>query len=397
MNTRTVRKASLFAISGLAAAVAVAVGTGQIGYVQAEEPVQIEVPAGPTVTVALPTIRSITEWDEYTGRFEAVHNVEIRSRVSGYLTDIAFTGGDIVQEGDLLFRIDPRPFEAELASAEAALASADAALENAQSEATRGQSLLERRAISQEEADRRVRVLRQAEAQRESAKAEVTRAALNLEFTEVRAPVTGRVSDDFVSEGNLIVGGAAGGTLLSTVVSLDPIHFEFTASEAEYLKYVRLAQEGSRESGRDTAHPVRVKLMDEDSFDHDGYLSFVDNQLDRSTGTMRGRATLANPDGLLSPGMFGRLQLIASGEYSAVMIPDSAVQTDQGQKFVWTTGEDNTAHRQVVELGPIVDGLRIVRAGLEPTDRIIVSGTQFVQANAPIVPITDATQQVAAR
>ena len=397
MNTRIARKASLFAVSGLAAAVAVAVGTGQVGYVQAEEPAQVEAPAGPTVTVAQPTIRSITEWDEYTGRFEAVHNVEIRSRVSGYLTDITFNGGDIVKEGDLLFRIDPRPFEAELASAEAALASADAALENAQSEATRGQSLLERRAISQEEADRRVRVLRQAEAQRQSAEADVTRAALNLEFTEVRAPVTGRVSDDFVSEGNLIVGGASGGTLLSTVVSLDPIHFEFTASEADYLKYLRLAQEGSRESGRDTAHPVHVKLMDEDSFDHDGYLSFVDNQLDRSTGTMRGRATLANPDGLLSPGMFGRLQLIASGEYSAVMIPDSAVQTDQGQKFVWTAGADNTAHRQVVELGPIVDGLRIVREGLEPTDRVIVSGTQFVQANAPVVPITDATQQVAAR
>ncbi|MEO0435855.1 MAG: efflux RND transporter periplasmic adaptor subunit [Pseudomonadota bacterium] len=395
MKTDTARKATLFALSGLAAAVAV--GTGQVSNVQAEEPTPIVASVGPTVTVAQPTVKSITEWDEYTGRFEAVHNVEIRARVSGYLTDVAFAGGDIVEEGDLLFRIDPRPFEAELASAEAVLASAEAALENARSEATRGQSLLERRAISQEEADRRVRVLLQAEAQRESAKADVTRAALNLEFTEVRAPVSGRISDDFVSEGNLIVGGAAGGTLLSTVVSLDPIHFEFTASEADYLKYLRLAQDGARESGRETAHPVQVKLMDESSFDHEGYLSFVDNQLDRSTGTMRGRATLANPDGLLSPGMFGRLQLIASGEYSAVMIPDSAVQTDQGQKFVWTAIEDNTAHRQAVTLGPIVDGLRIVRVGLEPTDRVIISGTQFVQANAPVEPVNDTMQQVAAR
>ncbi len=397
MNTRSVRKASLYAISGLAAAVAVALGTGQVGYVTAEEAPVAEVPAGPMVGVAQPTVRSITEWDEYTGRFEAVHNVEIRARVSGYLTEIAFTGGDIVQKGDLLFRIDPRPFEAELASAQAALASAEAALENARSEATRGQSLLERRAISQEEADRRVRVLRQAEAQRESARADVSRAALNLEFTEVRAPVTGRISDDFVSEGNLIVGGAAGGTLLSTVVSLDPIHFEFTASEADYLKYLRLARDGSRESGRDVAHPVRIKLMDEESFDHDGFLSFVDNQIDRSTGTMRGRATLPNPDGVLSPGMFGRLQLVASGEYSAVMIPDAAVQTDQGQKFVWTTGEGDTAHRQPVELGPIVDGLRIVRQGLESTDQVIVSGTQFVQPNAPVVPVPESNPQIAAR
>lgn len=397
MNTRRVKKASLYAVSGLAAAVAVALGTGQVSNVTAEEAPAVQAPAGPMVTVAQPTVRSITEWDEYTGRFEAVHNVEIRARVSGYLTNIAFTGGDIVQEGDLLFRIDPRPFEAELASAEAALASAEAALDNARSESVRGQSLLQRRAISQEEADRRVRVMRQAEAQRESAKADVTRAALNLEFTEVRAPVTGRISDDFVSEGNLIVGGAAGGTLLSTVVSLDPIHFEFTASEADYLKYLRLARDGSRESGRDVAHPVRVKLMDEERFEHGGFLSFVDNQLDRSTGTMRGRATLANPDGVLSPGMFGRLQLVASGEYSAVLIPDAAVQTDQGQKFVWTTADANTAHRQPIELGPIVDGLRVVRQGLEPSDQVIVSGTQFVQAGSTVVPVPANSQQIAAR
>ena len=342
-------------------------------------------PDGQLVTVITPTLKRIIEWDEYTGRFEAIDDVDIRARVSGYLTEIAFNDGDIVQAGDLLFRIDPRPFAAELASANAALARANAAYRFTKTEFERGQQLVNQSALSQEEADRRNREMLQAEADQASAKASVTQAELNLEFTEVRAPVTGRVSDNFVSAGNLVVGGASGGTLLTTVVSLDPIYFEFTASEAEYLKYRRLAQQGKRDSGRDTDHPVRVKLMDEDTFSHDGYLTFVDNKLDRSTGTMRGRATLANPGGLFAPGMFGRLQLLGSGEYEAVLIPDSAVQTDQAQKFVWIAGFNDTAERRVVELGPLVDGARVVRAGLGRNDRVIVAGTQFIRDNTPIV------------
>ena len=342
-------------------------------------------PSALPVTVANPAVRSIVEWDEYSGRFAAVDNVEIRARVSGYMTDISFKPGQVVQKGDLLFRIDPRPFEASLAAANADLESAKAGAENASAEYQRGKRLLATDAISKEVVDDRLRAIRQAEAQVAAAQARVDQAKLNLEFTEVRSPITGRISDDFVSEGNLIVGGAQGGTLLTTVVSTDPIHFEFTASEADYLKYLRLDRDGSRTSGRNTEHPVRVRLMDEDSFDHHGKLNFVDNQLDYSTGTMRGTATLANPDGLLAPGMFGRLQLIGSGEYEAVLIPDSAVQTDQSEKFVWVTDKDETAQRRPVKLGPLVDGLRVIRSGLVGDERVIVAGTQFVKPNTPVL------------
>ncbi|CAA0120008.1 Efflux pump periplasmic linker BepF [Halioglobus japonicus] len=347
---------------------------------QAEEAVQ-------AVTVANPTVKKIVEWDEYTGRFEAVDDVEVRARVSGYLTEVAFTSGEVVEAGDLLFRIDPRPFAAELAAANAALDHATAAYHYAKSEAERGKELVKQRALSQEEGDRREQAMQQAAADRAAAQASVTQAELNLEFTEVRAPITGRVSDNYVSVGNLIVGGADGGTLLTTQVSTDPIYFEFTASEAEYLKYLRLAQQGSRISGRYAQHPVRVKLMDEESYTHEGLLTFVDNQLDRSTGTMRGRATLNNPDDLFSPGMFGRLQLLGSGKHDVVLIPDTAVQTDQAQKFVWVVGTDDIAQRRPIELGPAKDGERIVRSGLEARDRIIVGGTQFVRDQMPVTPI----------
>lgn len=346
-----------------------------------------EAPAGQLVTVATPTIKRIVDWDDYSGRFAAIDDVEIRARVSGYLTEIAFTDGEIVQAGDLLFRIDPRAFAAELAAAKATLARADAAFRYASAESERGQQLVHQRALSSEEGERRLREMQQAEADRNAARARVAQAELDLEFTEVRSPITGRVSDNFVSVGNLIVGGAAGGTLLTTVVSLDPIYFEFTASEADYLKYRRLEQLGTRESGRDTQHPVRVKLMDEDTFAHSGHLTFVDNRLDQSTGTMRGRATLANPDGIFAPGMFGRLQLLGSGEYEAVMIPDTAVQTDQAQKFVWVATGDDIAERRAIELGPLLDGERIVRKGLAEHDRVIVTGTQFVRDGAPVIPL----------
>ena len=347
---------------------------------------QAAAPAGRMVMVAAPTVQRTVDWDEYSGRFAAIDDVEIRARVSGYLTEVAFTDGEIVDAGDLLFRIDPRPFEAALAAANATLAHTEAAFRYAKAEPARGQQLVNQHALSNEEGERRLRELQQAEADRAAARARVAQAELDLEFTEVRAPVSGRVSDNFVSVGNLIVGGANGGTLLTTLVSLDPIYFEFTASEADYLKYRRLEQLGTRQSGRDTHHPVHVKLMDEDSFGHSGHLSFVDNRLDHSTGTMRGRATLDNPDGIFAPGMFGRLQLLGSGEYDAVLIPDTAVQTDQAQKFVWVATTDDTAARRVVKLGPELNGLRIVREGLDKNDRVIVSGTQFVRDGTPVIP-----------
>ncbi len=369
-----------------ASAVAITMGIGQLGHIRASETPAEQAPPATNVTVALPAIKDIIEWDEFTGRFEAVDSVEIRARVSGYLDAIAFKDGTVVKKGDLLFTIDPRPFEADLAAANADLSSAAAALQNAKAESERGKRLLERSALSQEEADRRTSALRQAESAWAAAKARVEQAELNLEFTEIRAPITGRISDDFVSEGNLIVGGAQGGTLLTTIVSLDPIYFEFTASEADYLKYVRAGEKGDAAGLNSDANPVFVKLLDESDFDHEGRMSFVDNRLDRSTGTMRGRATFDNPDGVLAPGMFGRLKLAGTGEYQAVLVPDSAVQTDQNIKFVWLAGDGNVAERREVELGPLHDGARIVRAGLNPEDRVIVSGAQFIAAGAPLAP-----------
>ena len=383
-SARSGKRLLTLAATASIAALAVA---GTRFYAAAEAPAEeIVVASAPAGTVANPTVRNIVEWDEYTGRFRPIDNVEIRARVSGYLTEIAFENGQIVQEGDLLFRIDPRPFEAELAAAEAELASARAEVENARAEYSRGRRLVEREAISQEAVDQRLRAQRQAEAGLAAAEAGVVQAQLNLEFTEVRAPISGRISDDYVSEGNLIVGGAQGGTLLTTVVSMSPIHFEFTASEAEYLKYTRLNQSGDRADLRGETNPVSLRLIDEDNFAHDGTISFVDNRLDPSTGTMRARAVFDNEDGVFAPGMFGRLRLAGSGEYDAILIPDSAVQTDQSEKFVWIADDADAAQRRRITLGPIVDGLRVVRSGLAADDRVIVSGTQFVMAGAPVAP-----------
>ncbi len=378
-------------------AAAIAAGVGNFSGLSAQENEPAEAAPAPSVTVATPDAEKIVEWDEFTGRFEAIDSVEIRARVSGYLEAVAFEDGAIIQKGDLLFKIDPRPFEAELAGAKADLASAAAARRNAKEENDRGQRLLERSALSKEEADRRDSALRQADAAWAAANARVEQAALNLEFTEIRAPISGRISDDFVSEGNLIVGGAQGGTLLTRIVSLDPIYFEFSANEADYLKYLRLAANGDEAGLSGAESPVFVKLLDESDFPHEGRLSFVDNRFDPSTGTMRGRATFANSDGVLTPGMFGRLKLAGSGEYTALLIPDSAVQTDQNIKFVWVAGEGDVAERREVALGPLHEGQRIVRSGLDADDRVIVSGSQFVMAGAAVAPQSDATRLAEAR
>lgn len=387
-----IRKAAL-----AAAASVLALGAG-FSHFDGPRAAATEAPAqqGPTVTVAPPKIKEITEWDEYTGRFEAVDSVEVRARVSGYLTEIAFKDGQMVKKGDLLFRIDSRPFAADLAAARAELNGALAALASARDEDKRGQKLLERQALSKEEAERRTRALREAEAAANAARARADQAALNLEYSEIRAPISGRVSDRAVSQGNLVNGGAQGGTLLTTIVSTNPIYFTFTASEADYIKYTRLAAEHSRPSSRDTANPVQVKLIDEDAFRHEGVMNFVDNQIDPSTGTMRGRASFKNDDGLFVPGMFGRMRLVGSGKYEAVLIPDSAVQTDQTEKFVWVVDKDSEIQRRKIELGPIAEDLRVVRKGLAKDDRVVVGGVQFVQPGAPVTAVPADAERLAA-
>jgi RND family efflux transporter MFP subunit len=332
------------------------------------------------VTVVQPIAREITEWDEYTARLDAVDSVEVRARVRGYLQSIHFQDGAIVRKGDLLFTIDPRPYEAVLRKAEADVELARSRLALARKNFARAADLLASHAISQEESDIRESNVKQAEASLEEALAAVDSAKLDVEFTQVSAPVGGRVGRKLVTEGNLINGGeGAQGTLLTTIVSLDPIYAYFDADEGALLKYNRLARLGQRPSSRDFKNPVHVALADEDGFPHEGFMDFVDNQVDRGTGTIVGRAVLPNPDMSLLPGLFARLRLPGSGRYRAILLPDEAIGSDQSQKFVFVVDGENKAQYRTVKLGPLVDGLRVVREGLTTDDWVIVTGLQRVR------------------
>jgi RND family efflux transporter MFP subunit len=344
------------------------------------------VAAPPAVVVAPPLVMRLTQWDEYTGRFEATDRVEVRARVDGYLDSIHFRDGAIVKRGDLLFVIDPRPYEAALEGARADVVRAQTRVELATTDFTRGEALFAIRGISQEEFDRRTQAKKEAEAALIVASAAERAAALNVEFTRVRAPISGRISEKFVSVGNLVSGGQAGSTLLTTIVAIDPIQFVFDGSEADYLKYNRMNASGERRTSRDAPNPVRIRLLDETSFTHVGKMDFVDNRLDPATGTIRARALVPNPGGFLTPGQFGRLQLLGSGEFDALLVPDSAILSDQSRRFVWTLGKDDIPEQRVVEPGTLERGLRIVRAGLQRDDRIVISGLQRVRPGARVAP-----------
>lgn len=347
-------------------------------------------PAAPPpskVTVAKPVVRDVVEWDEYTARLEAVDTVEVRARVSGYLEAVRFVEGAMVKKGDVLFVIDPRPYTAVLNRADAEIALAKARLELANKRYERAAKLVARNAISQEETDTRAAEARQAEASVQAAKAAFEAARLDVEFTQVHAPVSGRISRKLVTEGNLVNGGSGTqATLLSTIVSLDPIYVYFDTDEQSFLKYIRLAREGLRPSSRDVHNPVEVGFADEQGFPHRGHMDFVDNRVDPNTGTIIGRAVLPNPDLTLTPGLFARLRLIGSGQYRATLIPDAAINTDQAQKFVYVIEADDTAQYRKIEIGPLNDGLRIVRSGLAADDRVVVSGTQRLRPGAMVMP-----------
>lgn len=335
----------------------------------------------PTVGVFEAERRSITEWDEYTGRFEPVDEVAIRARVSGYLDAVHFEPGDIVQEGELLFTIDPRPYQTALAEAEARVAEAKAAAELARTELERAKRLSDNGHISQSVLDSRLQDAAIAQASIASAEAAVDRAVLELGFTQIYAPVTGRISDDFVSPGNLISAGAAS-EALTTIVSLDPIHFVFDATEQQFLDYVR----ANSDTGFRTAAgslPVAVQLVDETDFGHQGRIDFIDNQLDRGTGTIRGRAVLNNPNGTLTPGMFGRMRLATDVDSERILIPDRAIGSDQAIKFVMTVAADGTVNRREVTLHGQHDGLRIVD-GLSAGEQVIVTGLHVVAPGAQV-------------
>jgi RND family efflux transporter MFP subunit len=340
-------------------------------------------PPPPKVTVARPIVREIVEWDEYTGRLQALDTVEVRPRVSGYLQSINFADGAMVREGDLLFVIDPRPYEAVLKRAKADVELAQSRLDQARSDELRAARLLGpgtgKHAISTEEAERRSATLHQAEAALAGARAAVEAAALDVEFTRVVAPIGGRAGRHLVDEGNLITSGATNATLLTTIVTLDPIHCYFEADERSYLKYVRLAQRGERASSREVNNPVEVGVADEIGFPHKGWMDFVDNQLDLGTGTMIGRALIPNPDLLLSPGLFVRVRLPGSARHQATLLPDEAIATDLDQKFVWVVDAENRAQYRRVTIGPLHEGLRIVREGVGPDDRVVITGLQRVR------------------
>ena len=338
----------------------------------------------PEVTAAKVLSKRIKDWDEYTGRFQAIDTVEVRPRVSGYIDQVLFHEGQLVGKDDVLVIIDPRPYQADYDRAKAGLELARSQRELARLEAVRVQKLKDTGAVSREELDERLSNLNQQQANESAAKAALDSAALQLSFTKVRSPIDGRASRAEVTRGNLVTGGNNGGTLLTTVVSVDPIYVYFEGDENAYLRYNQLARSGERPSSRNTKNPVRVGLANESDFPHEGYMDFVDNQLDVHTGTIRGRAVLNNKDGQFTPGMFARVQLLGSGEYDAILIEDRAVGTDQSQSFVLVLGADSKVEYRPIELGRVVDGLRIVRKGLKPGETVVVSGLQRVRPGAQV-------------
>ena len=339
----------------------------------------------PEVDILQPVAREVLDWDEYTARLEAVDSVEIRPRVSGYMQSIRFQDGAMVKKGDLLFVIDPRPYEASLRRAEADVAAAQARLSLAQKNLARSADLVRTHAISEEEADIRTSAVRQAEAAVKQAEAAVEAARLDRDYTELRAPISGRIGRRLVTEGNLVSGGVGSqGTPLTTIVSLDPLYAYFEADERAYLKYMHLAESGERPTSREFKHPVWIGLADEVGFPREGVMDFVDNQLDRGTGTMVARALIPNPDLILAPGLFARLRLPGSGQYGAVVIPDEAVGIDQSRRFVWVIDNENKAEQRFIQTGPLLDGARVVREGLTANDWVVVAGTQRVQPGAAV-------------
>lgn len=349
---------------------------------------QAVAPPAPKVTVAKPVKKLVSDFDEYVGRFVAYDFVEVRSRVSGYLDKIHFTDGQMIKEGDDLFTIDRRPFEAALAQAKAAREQAEANLAFAESDLKRGESLIRGTTITQQTLDQRTQAKRVAEASVTAQEAAQRQAELDLQFTELKAPISGRIGDRRVSVGNLVTGGTAGNTtLLATVVSVDPIRFEFTMDEASYLRYLRAATEAAAtSSNRGMSLPVKLKLIDERDFVHEGKIDFVDNAIDRSSGTIRGRAEFRNPDGKLTPGMFGRIQIAVSKPAVALLVPDSAIGTEQVRKFVYAVSPDDVANPKYVTLGSVVDGMRVITDGLDSDDTVVVNGLMRVRPGTKVSP-----------
>jgi RND family efflux transporter MFP subunit len=344
--------------------------------------------APPPVTVAQPVKRTVTDWDEFTGRFEAVEEVQVRARVGGFVTSIEFRDGAFVRAGDLLYVIDPRPFEAVAEQADGQLADARAKAELAKRELDRALTLNQTQAVSDSIVDQRRQTLQAAKAAQMQAEGLLKAAQLNIEFTHVVAPIGGRVSRRLVTVGNLVQGSEGTSTLLTSIVSLDPIYVYFDMDEATYVRNNRLWFEGKRPSSRDNPNPVQITLVGETKPSHHGKMDFLDNRLDVSTGTLRGRAVIPNTDYSILPGQFGRVRLIGSSPYDALLVPDTAIATDQSRKIVFVVKADDTVEAKPVVLGPLDEGLRVIREGLKAEDRVIVDGLQRARVGAKVAPHT---------
>ena len=351
---------------------------------------QPSAPPPPQVTVVAAIEKEVVEWDEYTGRLDAKESVEIRARVSGYLDKVHFEEGKMVKAGDLLFTIDRRPYQAELDALVADRDQSQTKADLAQADAERARKLIETHAISQEDFDTRVKTAAQARSAVKGAEARAASAQLNLEFTEVRSPISGRVSRALVTPGNLIVGGTAGTTLLTTVVTQDPIYAYVAVDERASLKYRRLAAQGERASAITSRIPCELALGDEQGFPHAGEIDFVENRINASSGTVTARGVFANEGGLMSPGMFARLRVPGSGKYKAVLIPGRALAADQALRFVYVVGGDSTAQMRPVKLGAEIDGLRVVTEGLKTGENVITEGIINVRPGAAVKPVAPA-------
>ena len=337
-------------------------------------------PPPPSVSVAEVVVKEVAPWDEFTGHVEAVETVEVRPRVAGYVERFNFQEGEEVKEGKVLFVIDQRPFKAELMRAEAELARARARAELTRAQALRARKLIDKRVLSEDDFDERLTADAQAKADIRAAEVAVDVAKLDLEYTEIRSPIDGRAGRALVTPGNLVSGGdmVPEATLLTTVVSLDPVYVYFEVDEQTYLRYGAMARNGERPSARKVATPVFVGLANEQGFPHEGRMDFVDNRVDPATGTIGARAVLDNRERRFTPGLFARIKLIGSGRFSAVLVDDKAVLTDQDRQYVYVLGPGNTAERRDVKLGRLIDGLRVVSDGLAPGDKVIVHGVQKV-------------------
>ena len=386
MNPRRLVSSFFLIRRGAALGLALALATFVAGCGERQQ--QGGGPPPPTVIFAKPVTRTVVDYDEYVGRFFAINFVEVRARVSGYLDKLHFKDGQLVKQGDLLFTIDKRPFQNTLDQARATLVQAQSNVAYTEADYTRGQALVRDKTITDQTFEQRAQAFRNAKASVAANEAAVRQAELDLEFTDLRAPVDGRIGDRRVSPGNLVTGGTSGNTtLLATIVSTDPIYFEFTFDEGSYLRYERLAKRGQDIASRNASVQVALKLIDENDFEHEGRMDFVDNVIDRATGTIRGRAVFANPNAMFTPGMFARVRVPGSPPYEGLLVPEVAIGTEQARRYVVVVDDQDTARIKYVTLGQLTsDNLRVIKEGIGPDDRIVVDGLMQARPGTKVHP-----------